>query len=110
MTTDSGADALQKSTLDDELVESTTIEEPESTVRTESDGAVAEEMVRESMMKSGRILVTVKTNLKRVKKILVSVMKILMYSRKNTADNLTFNEGLAELVNGDLDAIVDKLS
>ena len=52
MATDGGVDALQESTLADELVESTTIEEPESTVRTESDGVVAEEMVRESMMKS----------------------------------------------------------
>ena len=32
--------------------------------------------------------------------------KILVYFRKNTADNLTFN---VELVNGDLDAVVDKL-
>ena len=46
----------------------------------------------------------------RLKKILVKVQKILMYFRKNTADNLTFNEELAELVNGDLDAVVDKLS
>ena len=35
----------------DELVESTTIEEPEATVRTESDGVVAEEIVRDSMVK-----------------------------------------------------------
>ena len=43
MTTDGGADALQESTLSDELVDSTTIEELESTGRTESDGVVAEE-------------------------------------------------------------------
>ena len=52
VTTDGESDALQESTLVDELVESTTIEEFESTVRTESDGVIAEEMVRESMMKS----------------------------------------------------------
>ena len=34
------------------------------------------------------------------------VKKILMYFRKNTADNLTFN---VELANGDFDAAVDKL-
>ncbi len=52
MTTDGGDEALQESTLAEELVESTTIEELESTVRTESAGVVAEEIVRESMMKS----------------------------------------------------------
>ena len=46
MTTAAGAEALQESTLPDELVESTTIEELESTVRTESDGVVAEEKIR----------------------------------------------------------------
>ena len=46
MTTDGGVDALQESTLAEELVESTTIEELESTVRTESAGVVAEEIVR----------------------------------------------------------------
>ena len=51
MTTEAGAEALQESTLVDELVESTTIEELESTVRTESDGVVAEEIIRDSMMK-----------------------------------------------------------
>ena len=50
MTTDGGDDALQESTLAEELVESTTIEELESTVRTESAGVVAEEIVRESMI------------------------------------------------------------
>ena len=34
------------------------------------------------------------------------VQKILMYFRKNTADNLTLN---VELVNGDLEAVVGKL-
>ena len=34
------------------------------------------------------------------------VKKILMYFRKNTADNLTFNEELVELVNGDLEVVV----
>ena len=52
VTTDGGVDALLESTLAEELVESTTIEELESTARTESDGAVAEGMVRESMTKS----------------------------------------------------------
>ena len=33
----------------------------------------------------------------------------MMYFRKFTASNLTFNVELAELVNGDLDAVVDKL-
>jgi len=42
----------------------------------------------------------------RVKKILMRVKKILMYFRKNTADNLTFNEELVELVNGDLEVVV----
>ena len=35
----------------EELVESTTIVELESTVKTESDGVVAEEIIRDSMMK-----------------------------------------------------------
>ena len=52
MTTDGGDEALQESTLAEELVESTTNEELESTVRTECAGVVAEEIVRESMMKS----------------------------------------------------------
>ena len=34
------------------------------------------------------------------------VKKILMYFRKNTADNLTFNVELVELVNGDLEVVV----
>ena len=34
----------------------------------------------------------------------------MMYFRKNTADNLTFNEEIAELVNGGFDAVVNKLS
>ena len=42
----------------------------------------------------------------RVKKILKRVKKILMYFRKNTADNLTFNVELVELVNGDLEVVV----
>ena len=50
----------------------------------------------------------VKTNLMRVKKILMRVKKILVYLWKNTADNLTFNEELSELVNGDLDDVVDE--
>ena len=37
------------------------------------------------------------------------VKKILMYFRKNTADNLSLNEELVELVNGDLDDVADKL-
>ena len=37
---------------------------------------------------------------------LMGVRKILTQFRKNTADNLTFN---VDLVNGDLDAVVDKL-
>ena len=41
---------------------------------------------------------------------MMRVKKTLMYFRKNTADKLTFNEELAELVNRDLDAVVDKLS
>ena len=45
MTTEAGAEALQESTLADELVESTTIEELESTVTTECDGVVAEEII-----------------------------------------------------------------
>ena len=48
--TDGAAEALQESTLIEELVESTTIEELESTVMTEGAGVVAEEIVRESMM------------------------------------------------------------
>ena len=50
MTTDGGVDALQESILADELVEPMTIEELESTVRTESDGVVAEEIILESMV------------------------------------------------------------
>ena len=42
----------------------------------------------------------------RVKKILMRVKTILMYFRKNTADNLTFNVELVELVNGDLVVVV----
>ena len=42
----------------------------------------------------------------RVKKILMRVKTILMYFRKNTADNLTFNVELVELVNGDLEVVV----
>ena len=42
----------------------------------------------------------------RVKKILKRVKTILMYFRKNTADNLTFNVELVELVNGDLVVVV----
>ena len=42
----------------------------------------------------------------RVKKILKRVKTILMYFRKNTADNLTFNVELVELVNGDLEVVV----
>ena len=42
----------------------------------------------------------------RVTKNLVRFKKILMYFRKYTADNLTFN---VELANGDTDAGVDKL-
>mgnify|MGYP007004978736 CR=1 FL=1 len=34
------------------------------------------------------------------------VKTILMYFRKNTADNLTFNVELVELVNGDLEVVV----
>ena len=37
------------------------------------------------------------------------VKKILMYFRKNTADNLTFNVELVELVNGDLEVVVKVL-
>ena len=37
------------------------------------------------------------------------VKKILMYFRKNTADNLSLNGDLVELVNGDLDDVIDKL-
>ena len=48
--TDCAAEGLQESTLTEELVESTTIEELESTVMTEGAGVVAEEIVRESMM------------------------------------------------------------
>lgn len=48
--TDGAAEALQESILIEELVESTTIEELESTVMTEGAGVVAEEIVRESMM------------------------------------------------------------
>ena len=40
------------------------------------------------------------------KKILMRVKTILMYFRKNTADNLTFNVELVELVNGDLEVVV----
>ena len=42
----------------------------------------------------------------RVKKNLKRVKTILMYFRKNTADNLTFNVELVELVNGDLEVVV----
>ena len=35
--------------------------------------------------------------------------KILMYFGKYTADNLTLNVELVELVNGDLDDVIDKL-
>ena len=38
------------------LVESTTIEELESTARTESAGVVAEEIIRDSMMREKKIL------------------------------------------------------
>ena len=41
-----------------------------------------------------------------MKKILMRVKTILMYFRKNTADNLTFNVELVELVNGDLVVVV----
>ena len=51
VTTDGGDDALQGSTLADEFIESTTIEKLESTVRVKSDGVVAEEIARNSMMK-----------------------------------------------------------
>ena len=51
VTIDGGTKALQESILANELVESTAIEELESTVRTESDGVVAEDIVRDSMMK-----------------------------------------------------------
>ena len=98
MTTDGGDNALQESTLTEEPVDSTTIEELEFTVRTEFAGVVAEEIVRESMVKLLMILL-------RVKKILMWEKKILMYFRKNTTDNLLFNEELVELVelvNGDL--------
>ena len=47
-----------------------------------------------------------KTNSMRVKTILMRLKKILVYFRKNTADNLTFNEELVELVNGDLEVVV----
>ena len=60
---------MQESTLADELVESTTIEELDSTVRTESDGVVAGKIIRDSMVKLWRILVRVKTNWARMKKI-----------------------------------------
>ena len=69
VTNDGGAEALQESTLADELVESTTIEELDSTVRTESDGVVAGKIIRDSMVKLWRILVRVKTNWARMKKI-----------------------------------------
>ena len=46
VTTDGGAEVLQESTLIEELVESTTIEELEFTVRTEFDVVVAEQIVR----------------------------------------------------------------
>ena len=65
--TEAGTEAQQESTLADELVESTTIEKLESTVRTESDGVVAEEIVRDSMMKLLGILLRVIMNLMRVK-------------------------------------------
>ena len=42
-------------------------------------------------------------------KSLMRVKKILMYFRKNTADNLSLNGDLVELVNGDLDDVVGKL-
>ena len=42
----------------------------------------------------------------RVKKILMRVKTILMYFRKNTADNLTFNVELVELAIGDLEVVV----
>ena len=44
-----------------------------------------------------------------MKKSLMRVKKILMYFRKNTADNLSLNAELVELVNGDLDDVIDKL-
>ena len=37
---------------------------------------------------------------------MMRVKKILMYFRKNTADNLTFSVELVELVNGDLVVVV----
>ena len=61
--TDGAAEALQESILIEELVESTTIEELESTVMTEGAGVVAEEIVRESMM-------MVQKSLKQLKKSL----------------------------------------
>jgi len=42
-------------------------------------------------------------------KSLMRVKKILMYFRKNTADNLSLNGDLVGLVNGDLDDVIDKL-
>ena len=42
----------------------------------------------------------------KVKISLMRTKKIFTHFRKNTANNLTFN---VELVNGDLDAVVDKL-
>ena len=44
-----------------------------------------------------------------MKKSLMRMKKILMYFRKNTADNLSLNGDLVELVNGDLDDVADKL-
>ena len=46
VTTDGGVDALQKFSLAEESVESTTMADPESTVSTESAVVVGEEMVR----------------------------------------------------------------
>ena len=50
--TEGATEALLESTLIDEPVESTTIEELESTVRTEAAGVVAEDVAEEIVLES----------------------------------------------------------
>ena len=50
-----GAEGLHEFTATEELVESTTIEELDCTLRTESGGVAAEDLVRDFMMKGQEI-------------------------------------------------------